>query len=124
MGESERSIECKNIMETHNKLNIIAEEMNKSKELKNLCLFNILNSKVKNKLKTVFLHADRIFANIFLSKNEYYRELFMFNISMCNLDEYLNVYLIYIEKFIHVFKENVFSVIKETFHSFSEDKFV
>ncbi len=91
LEEAERFIQSNNLLESYNKLNGIADDMKRSIHLKNLVLYNILNTKVNDKLKTVFQQTDRIFANIFLSKKENYKELFMFNISMCNLDEYLNV---------------------------------
>lgn len=77
--------------ESYVKLCKMTEDMKKSSHLKSLQIYCYLMQSGREKMKALFLHADKIFGKLFLARNENYKELFIFNISICNLDEYLNV---------------------------------
>jgi hypothetical protein len=59
--------------------------------LKRLLIFQNISKISNEKLITLQKLCDNLFTNIFLIQNENYKELFLYNINLCNTDEFLNV---------------------------------
>ena len=91
LEEITKSLSMNQLHESYLKLTTLAEDMKKSSYLNSLTTYSILYHSNREKTKFLFLNADKMFGNIFLARNHNYKDLFIFNILTCNLDEYLNV---------------------------------
>jgi hypothetical protein len=78
--------------EANNILNENLTELRKlGPSLKRLLIFQNISKISNEKLITLQKLCDNMFTNIFLTQNENYKELFLYNINLCNTDEFLNV---------------------------------
>lgn len=54
-------------------------------------IFQNISKLLNEKLITLQKVCDSLFSNIFLTQFDNYKDLFLYNINLCNTDEFLNV---------------------------------